>query len=119
MSSPSNDSNRVSPAQAHEQSMLGEAVLLDVREACEWLDGHAPTAVHLPLDQLLAGAKLPEPAGDGPVVTICRSGNRSRTAAAFLVSNGIQATDVVGGMNAWAHEGLPVALGSRGDGVAT
>ncbi|MFF9349440.1 rhodanese-like domain-containing protein [Streptomyces sp. NPDC014734] len=99
---------RVGPVEADRLTADGTAVLLDVREASEWHAGHAPGAVHLPLSRLVDGASLPGRAEDRPVVVICRSGNRSRRAARVLAERGVQATDVVGGMSAWAAEGLPV-----------
>ncbi|MDJ0344909.1 rhodanese-like domain-containing protein [Streptomyces sp. H10-C2] len=106
---------RLSPGQAHERTSGGQAVLLDVREGPEWRAGHAPTAHHLPLSRMLAGAALPPEAAGKPVVAICRSGHRSQQAAKLLAERGIDAQDVKGGMTAWAHEGLPV-IDERGKG---
>jgi rhodanese-related sulfurtransferase len=86
----------------------GDAVLLDVRELHEWQAGHAPRAVHLPLSALAAGAPLPDAARGTPLIVICRSGNRSRQAAALLAERGAVAVDVTGGMRDWADAGLPV-----------
>ncbi|CAL9539587.1 rhodanese-like domain-containing protein [Streptomyces sp. enrichment culture] len=99
---------RLTPRQAHQRTGDGRAVLLDVRETPEWNAGHAPGALHLPLSRLMAGAPLPAAARGKPVVTICRSGHRSRQAARLLAGRGVQATDVTGGMAAWARAGLPV-----------
>ena len=92
--------------EAH-QAVTGDgAVLLDVREQSEWRAGHAPEARHLVLNQLhdhLNG--LPT---DRPIVTVCRSGRRSAIAANTLTRHGYQATNLTGGMNAWATAGLPV-----------
>ncbi|WP_425559985.1 rhodanese-like domain-containing protein [Kitasatospora paranensis] len=41
-------------------------------------------------------------------MAICRSGNRSRQAAALLTARGVDAVNVAGGMRAWAEAGLPV-----------
>ncbi|MGP4083968.1 rhodanese-like domain-containing protein [Streptomyces sp. KR55] len=86
----------------------GDAVLLDVREQQEWQVGHAPHAVHLPLTMLAAGAELPNVAQGRRLVVICRSGGRSRRAAALLAGRGADVVDVTGGMQAWAAAGLPV-----------
>ncbi|ARP70942.1 rhodanese-like domain-containing protein [Streptomyces pluripotens] len=86
----------------------GDATLLDVREPYEWQAGHAPDAVHVPLSALAAGAGLPGTAQARPVVVICRSGNRSRRAARLLQARGVEAVDVIGGMQDWAAAGLPV-----------
>ncbi|MEV6162470.1 rhodanese-like domain-containing protein [Streptomyces sp. NPDC052052] len=99
---------RVTAAEAARMTADGPAVLLDVRESSEWDAGHAPAALHLPLPRLAEGAPLPDSATGRPVVVICRSGNRSRHAARILADRGVRAVDVVGGMTAWAAEGLPV-----------
>ncbi|MFJ9599301.1 rhodanese-like domain-containing protein [Streptomyces althioticus] len=93
-----------------------DAVLLDVRELHEWQAGHAPRAVHLPLSALAAGAPLPDAAQGVPLVVVCRSGNRSRQAAALLAERGADAVDVTGGMRDWAEAGLPVVDAHGGDG---
>jgi len=89
------------------------AVLLDVREPHEWQAGHAPGAVHVPLGHLTPDA-VP---GDGPVVVVCRSGNRSAYATAALLSVGRTAVNLVGGMQAWSQSGQPVVRddGSPGE----
>ncbi|SOE06869.1 rhodanese-like domain-containing protein [Streptomyces sp. Ag109_G2-15] len=94
-----------------------DAVLLDVREPHEWQAGHAPRAVHLPLSALAAGAGLPAGAQAGPIVVICRSGNRSRRAADLLAARGTEAVDVIGGMRDWAAAGLPVVDSRGGNGT--
>ncbi|WTN46263.1 rhodanese-like domain-containing protein [Streptomyces sp. NBC_00631] len=99
---------RLTPAEARERADAG-AVLLDVREAGEWSAGHAPRALHAPLSALAAGAPLPSAAQDRPIVVICRSGKRSREAAALLTARGLDAVDVVGGMGAWSAAGLAVS----------
>ncbi|MBO3680205.1 rhodanese-like domain-containing protein [Streptomyces sp. NEAU-YJ-81] len=99
---------RLTPQQAHQQTSASQAVLLDVRETPEWKAGHAPGALHLPLSRLITGASLPASTQGKPVVTICRSGHRSQQAAKLLAGRGVEATDVTGGMTAWARQGLPV-----------
>ncbi|MDH6622617.1 rhodanese-related sulfurtransferase [Streptomyces sp. LBL] len=106
---------RLTPQQARERTTDNTTVLLDVRETPEWKAGHAPGAVHLPLTRLLAGAALPAQAQGRPVVTVCRSGHRSRQAAELLASRGVDVLDVRGGMSAWAKAGLPV-VDERGRG---
>ena len=88
-----------------------KAILLDVREADEWAAGHAPGAVHVPLGALVAS----EVKSDNPVIALCRSGGRSAKAAALLRTEGIDARNLTGGMQAWEQTGLPVL---RDDGSA-
>ena len=45
---------------------------------------------------------------DRVVVAVCRSGNRSGTAAFQLAAAGLDARNLADGMKAWAAEGHPV-----------
>ena len=103
--------DRISPGEAFERARAGRAVLLDVREDAEFAAGHAPGALPLPLSRITAGADLPPGAAGRQVLAICRSGHRSRRAAALLADRGHDATDVVGGMREWQQAGLPVHTG--------
>ncbi len=87
------------------------ALVIDVREPYEYVSGHVPGARLLPL------ARLPQhaaelPAGE-PVYVICASGNRSWTAAQFLVGRGLDARSVAGGTGDWTARGLPVVRGAQ------
>jgi rhodanese-related sulfurtransferase len=80
--------------------------LLDVREDDEWRAGHAPDAVHIPLAEL--PARFGELDLDAPLHVVCRSGGRSARAAAWLQAQGVDATNVAGGMDAWLEHGRPL-----------
>lgn len=83
-----------------------DAVLLDVREDDEWQAGHAPDAVHIPLQQLPERyGELPD---DQPIHVICKVGGRSAHAAAWLASLGRDAVNVAGGMESWRAVGRPM-----------
>lgn len=79
------------------------ASLLDVRERSEWSGGHAPQAVHVPLAQVAEAPRRLKK--DTPVVVMCASGMRSRTAAKQLRALGLQATSLSGGIAAWQAAG--------------
>ena len=89
--------------------------MLDVREDDEWAAGHAPDATHIPLGQL--PARMGELDRDRPVLAMCRSGNRSRTAAVQLAAAGFDVANVVGGMKAWHSAGLPTVTDSGAPGT--
>lgn len=92
--------SQVDPAEA--AALLDDgALLLDVRDPDEWTAGHAPDAVHVPLDQL-DPTTLPH---DRVVVAVCRSGRRSGLAADQLAAAGIEVHNLAGGMQAWAADG--------------
>ena len=74
-----------------------EVLLLDVREPAEFAEGHLPGSVNLPLQQVLAGAEIPD---DRAVMVICRSGTRARLAAAALEARGHTVQVLEGGLAA-------------------
>jgi rhodanese-related sulfurtransferase len=81
-------------------------ILLDVRNADEWEAGHAPGAQWVPLPDL-EGARFTLPM-NRRIVCVCRSGARSARATESLLEWGFQASNMVGGMQAWAADGFPV-----------
>jgi rhodanese-related sulfurtransferase len=83
-----------------------DAPLLDVREADEWVAGHAPTARHLPMSEL--PSRMDELPDDEPLYVVCRSGGRSARVVAYLAGQGYPAVNVDGGMRAWAASGRAV-----------
>lgn len=81
----------------------GEFTLLDVRQPAEYRAGHLPGAVFIPLPELPERLKELDPSK--PVLAYCRSGNRSRSAAALLLTEGFASVSSMdGGMMAWKGE---------------
>jgi rhodanese-related sulfurtransferase len=99
---------------AMEARLQAGSLLLDVRESEEWEAGHAPVAVHLPLG--LLADRMNELERSEPIVVVCRSGHRSALATEWLTTAGFDATNLVGGMQAWAQAGLPVEATDGGPG---
>jgi rhodanese-related sulfurtransferase len=87
----------------------GSAFVLDVREGMEYVQGHVPGAVLIPMSRL--SSHLADIPRDRAVHVICRSGNRSATMADFLERAGYDAYSVAGGTDAWARSGRPVVTG--------
>jgi len=106
MSMSENGVPQITPEEAAQRIEAG-GFLLDVREDDEWEAGHAPEAHHLPLGRVQAEhGTLPK---DADIVVICRAGSRSEQAAVALRAAGHEASNIAGGMRAWAAAGLPVA----------
>lgn len=93
-----------------QQLLHDGAALIDVRRADEWRLGHAPEAVHIPLDQL--PARTGEIPTDRRVVAVCRSGARSGQATRYLRRVGLDVVNLEGGMQAWARTGGAVVTDS-------
>ena len=87
--------------------LLGErqdCVLLDVREEDEFITGHAVDARLLPVDEITAesaAAILPDKSA--PILVYCRSGRRSRRAAALLDALGYRELYDLGSLIGWPY----------------
>lgn len=88
------------------------ALLLDVREPDEYCGdlGHVAGSVLVPLEDLAQRAQAFEGWKRKVVITICRAGVRSTTAAAILTSLGFeQVSNMKGGMLAWNDAQMPTS----------
>ena len=83
---------------------LGGAVLVDARDDEDWVRGHVPGSLHVPLRSVVAAAPL---LPQTPVVVACTDGRRAATAATILRR--------LGHANIWrvADGGLPYLLSCR------
>ena len=99
------DYQQISQDEAYRMMQEETVVVLDVREQSEYDAGHIPDAVLLPVGSIgeeSAAAVIPEK--DTAVLVYCRSGNRSKTAAAALAELGYTAVYEFGGINSWPYE---------------
>jgi rhodanese-related sulfurtransferase len=80
-------------------------VLVDTRSAAAWATGRIPGAVHIPTARLPADL---DPAV--PVVTYCWGPgcNGATRAALVLAEAGFRVREMLGGIEYWTREGLPV-----------
>lgn len=108
---------RVTPQQAYDAARAG-AVLVDIRP--EWqrrADGEIPGAVVIERNHLewrlhpASDARLALADRSDRWIVVCQEGYASSLAAASLVSIGLDATDLIGGIRAWIEQGLPVVPG--------
>ena len=84
-----------------------EHTLVDVRTTGEFMNGHVPGAINIPLHEMVA--RTEEIPTDKPVVVICATGNRSRTGANHLVKSGYENVyNLAGGTMTWMMNGLPL-----------
>ncbi len=98
----------ITPVELQEKLDGNESVIiLDVRQPIEYeRDGRVQGSRLMPLGTLLA--RLDELPSDTPIICVCRSGARSRTACEQLFRKGFSdVTNLGGGMIAWKRAGLP------------
>ena len=84
-------------------------VLLDVRTASEYAEGHIAGAINIDQSQsdFVEKAKAALPT-DKKVAVYCRSGRRSASAADKLAAEGYQCVNLKGGIIAWKEAGKAV-----------
>ncbi|REJ79095.1 MAG: DUF2892 domain-containing protein [Acidobacteria bacterium] len=90
-----------------EELERGNGTLVDVREYAEFAGGRVSDAKLLPLGEI--EARHSELDHEKPIYVMCRTGRRSSEAQKKLKSLGFKnVINVVGGMEAWKSEELPV-----------
>jgi len=83
-------------------------VLVDVRDADEWRQGHIAQAVAIPRGFLELRIEEKVPDHKTPVILQCASGTRSLLAARTLRELGYENVyNMTGGFSAWKDRGLP------------
>ncbi|MEO9139705.1 MAG: rhodanese-like domain-containing protein [Jatrophihabitans sp.] len=99
------------------EDLPADAVLLDVREDEEWSCGRIAGALHIPMNQVPQRMSYdPGPlTPDARIVVVCKVGGRSAAVTAWLRQQGFDATNLEGGMFAWAAARAPM----EADGDAT
>jgi len=83
--------------------------LVDVRELDEYVAGHVPGAVFLPMSEI--AERVDEVPADGKVLVICHLGGRSLKVVTWLRQQGVDAWSVEGGTKAWADSGRQIVTG--------
>ena len=78
-----------------------KAIVLDVRRASEFVDGHLDGAINIAHTRL-AGRLRDVPKGRQVLVN-CRSGGRSARACSLLQRNGFEVANLEGGYEAWLN----------------
>jgi rhodanese-related sulfurtransferase len=89
-------------------------VVLDVRTAEEYADGHIERAVNIDYkkDDFMDRAKAALPTGK-TIAIYCRSGRRSANAASMLAPEGYVLVNLKGGIIDWQNAGMPVVKAGK------
>lgn len=106
--------NALSPTEATMLINREDALVIDVREAAEYVNGHVPESRNIP------AASLDERIGEldkfkgSPLILVCQSGTRSSGACSRLAKQGFSRVhNLDGGIGAWAQAGLPLKKGNK------
>jgi rhodanese-related sulfurtransferase/DNA-binding transcriptional ArsR family regulator len=106
------DTEQIDREELLRRARAGEVVVLDVRPTPEYVAGHIPGAVSIPIDEL--PRRLSELPADVEVVAYCRGAYCvfAHDAVRILDADGRRAVRLVEGMLEWRLADLPVATAS-------
>lgn len=106
------DTEQIGRAELLRRAQAGQVVVLDVRPTPEYIAGHIPGAVSIPLDEL--PDRLAELPADAEVVAYCRSAYcvLAHDAVRLLTAYGRRAVRLAEGMLEWRLADQPVATGA-------
>lgn len=82
----------------------GDYIILDVRRADEYAGGHIPGAIHVANEEIGAAEPAELPDVDQVIYVYCRSGRRSKEAAAKLAAMGYTNIIECGGILDWTGD---------------
>jgi len=99
----------VTTLQATQLMNREDAVVVDLRPAADFLQGHILGARNVPLAELEKRASEMEKYKAKPVIVHCSDGSRAGEGIALLRSRGFgNVVNLSGGYTAWQQAGLPV-----------
>ena len=99
----------VNTLQATQLMNREDAVVVDLRPAAEFAQGHILGARNIPLADLAKRAGELDKFKSRPVIVHCATGNSSGNGVALLRGNGFgNVVNLAGGYAAWQQAGLPV-----------
>src|SRR5207253_5785882 len=99
----------ISPQETAAALKRGDTLLIDVRDADEWREGHIPGAKNFSCGTVELEIEEAVPDLSTPIITHCGGGGRSALAAETLQRMGYQhAHSRTGGFKAWKAAGIHV-----------
>jgi len=105
----SGKANQMDPTAAIRLMNNDEAVVLDVREASDFNNGHIKNAKNIPFTSLKGQLDNLLKDREKPVLAYCRSGNVSGKACRILKSSGFSNVhNLAGGILSWQDANLPL-----------
>lgn len=93
------------------QQLGTELMVIDVRTAAEFAEGHVEGAVNYDVEGGQFTTLIADLDPSVPYLVYCRSGRRSAVAAQAMADAGFTTVYDMGGIQAWVDAGLPVVSG--------
>ncbi|QGT99353.1 hypothetical protein SYNTR_0760 [Candidatus Syntrophocurvum alkaliphilum] len=103
--SPIADRNKISPQEVKQKIDENYNMqIIDVRTKEEYLTGHIPNSILIPVDELRVKIHESVPDKEQKIILYCRSGNRSQSAMKILIELGYNNVYDLGGINDWPYD---------------
>ena len=102
------------PLNSHELTRMlnaDEAVLLDVRDAKEFKEGHIVGAIHIPFNKVKDNHAELNSHKEKVIVIADKVGQHAGAIGRMLQQKGFQVRRLAGGMMEWKNQNLPVIKG--------
>lgn len=107
MAQPGEPFERIGIDAAREMIQRGNVQIVDVRQPEEYVQGHVPGAVLIPLNTVMS--RIGEIDAERDVILVCGVGQRSAVAAEMAASLGrTRLYNLEGGTEEWIKKGNPV-----------
>lgn len=89
-----------------------DAVVVDVRDAKEFREGHITESRNIPFSSLKDNLTQLEKFKDKPVILVCKMGQHAGAAGRILSTSGFKdVRRLSGGITTWKSDGLPLVKG--------
>lgn len=99
------------PITAHEATKLlnnGDALLIDLREAKEYNEGHIAGSLHMPFNKIASRASELEKSKSKVIILADKIGQHAGKIGKVLGASGYQVRRLQGGVSEWSSQGLPL-----------
>jgi rhodanese-related sulfurtransferase len=101
---------QIGPVEAIKMINHEKAVVVDVRDDKEFVEGHIINSIHIPLGNVQQRVNELNAHREKPIIVSCRSGARSNAACSMLRKNGFENVfNLKGGIMAWQSASLPLS----------
>lgn len=96
--------HKITAEEAKERMDTGEAIIVDVRRADEYGQGHVPGAINIPNETIQQERPKQLPDVNAELLIYCRTGVRSKQASDKLAAMGYRNIYDFGGIVDWPYE---------------
>jgi rhodanese-related sulfurtransferase len=99
---------RVTSAQAIHLINRSHAIVLDIRSADQYKNGHVIDAISISANDILATPSKIEKYRIKPIILVCQTGVESQKIAPQLLKQGYNAYALSGGIRTWIDDNMPL-----------